>query len=207
MKLDLIDRIKSDILAGVFERGLPIRQQFLSERYGVSRIPVRDSLTQLKAEGWLVKAGKAGVMVPNLDAQVAEDLYWMRSILEPKLLSLAFANMTHEQLGKAKDTNLLLDNDTLLLIEKGKLNWQFHAILYAPANRVTLFETVQRLNIQAIQYLGFQYGPMSYRDVSQQEHQDMLRLIEERQYDEAQELLRAHILQAGIKLVDYLKAL
>ncbi|WP_133504357.1 GntR family transcriptional regulator [Marinomonas balearica] len=207
MKLDLVDRVKSDILKGVFARGQTIRQQELSERYGVSRIPVRDTLTQLKSEGWLVKCGKAGVKVPKLDAQVAEDLYWMRSILEPKLLGMSFEHITHEQIGKAKDVNLLLDNEHLALIEKGQLNWQFHAALYAPANRETLFETVRRLNTQAIQYLGFQYGPMARRNVSQQEHKDMLVLIENRQYRDAQALLESHIVEAGMSLVDYLKSI
>jgi len=103
--LELIEQLKADILNGALPRGCPLRQQELSARYNVSRIPVRDAIAQLKNQGWLVTHGKAGVMVPELNWREAEDLYQMRMALEVHLLEHALPNLTHEVLGRAKDIN------------------------------------------------------------------------------------------------------
>ena len=203
--LELIEQLKADILNGALPRGCPLRQQELSVRYNVSRIPVRDAIAQLKNQGWLVTHGKAGVMVPELNWREAEDLYQMRMALEVQLLEHALPNLTHEVLGRAKDINLQLNNPCLTLLERGQLNWDLHATLYEVANRPTLFNVVAILNEQVRRYMGFQYGPLNYRDTSQNEHEKLISLIESDQKDQALRYLKGHIEVAGRMLVDYLK--
>ena len=203
--LELIEQLKADILNGALPRGCPLRQQELSARYNVSRIPVRDAIAQLKNQGWLVTHGKAGVMVPELNWCEAEDLYQMRMALEVQLLEHALPNLTHEVLGRAKDINLQLNNPCLTLLERGQLNWDLHATLYEVANRPTLFNVVAILNEQVRRYMGFQYGPLNYRDTSQNEHEKLISLIENDQKDQALRHLKGHIEVAGRMLVDYLK--
>jgi DNA-binding GntR family transcriptional regulator len=203
--LELIEQLKADILNGALPRGCPLRQQELSARYNVSRIPVRDAIAQLKNQGWLVTHGKAGVMVPELNWREAEDLYQMRMALEVQLLGHALPNLTHEVLGRAKDINLQLNNPCLTLLERGQLNWDLHATLYEVANRPTLFNVVAILNEQVRRYMGFQYGPLNYRDTSQNEHEKLISLIESDQKDQALRYLKGHIEVAGRMLVDYLK--
>jgi DNA-binding GntR family transcriptional regulator len=202
----LYQKIKDDILNNRLPVGRPIRQVELSDRYGVSRIPVRDALLQLKAEGWLVPHGKAGHIIPDLNWQEAEDLYLMRADLEPRLFSYAFEGIQADDIGRAKATLGLLDNARLTLLEKGELNWAFHKILYFPANRPTLYKTVCSLNQQASRYLGFQYGPMNYKDHSQKEHAVLLGLIESGDHSSALSLLKKHIKDAGQLLVSHLKS-
>lgn len=205
-KPELLDALKSDILSGRLERGQPLRQQELSQRYQVSRIPIRDVITVLKNQGWLVAHGKAGVMVPELNWLEAQDLYEMRLPLERMLLGYACEHITHEIIGRARDIHNKLDNCSLSLLEKGRLNWEFHATLYKAANHPALFNTVASLNEQVKRYLGFQYGPLEYRAKSQDEHEELLLLLEQQKFTDALELLHSHIEVAGIQLVRYLKS-
>ena len=108
-------------------------------------------------------------------------------------------------LGRAKDINLQLNNPCLTLLERGQLNWDLHATLYEVANRPTLFNVVAILNEQVRRYMGFQYGPLNYRDTSQNEHEKLISLIESDQKDQALRYLKGHIEVAGRMLVDYLK--
>ncbi|RDL46101.1 GntR family transcriptional regulator [Marinomonas piezotolerans] len=204
--LELVDRLKADILSGELERGRPLRQQELSRRYNISRIPVRDAIAALRGQGWLVAHGKAGAMVPELDWVEAEDLYQMRSMLECQLLKYAMPNITHEQIGRARDVNNRLGCNDLDLIERGRLNWQLHAVLYDAAQRPLLFKTVAAINEQVRRYMGFQYVPLDYQHVSQTEHEQLFRYLEQKKPLEAIELLRNHIEEAGILLVKYLKS-
>lgn len=205
-ELNLLDQIKTDIVTGKLERGRPLRQSELSERYSVSRIPIRDAIGVLRSQGWLVPHGKAGSMIPELCWVEAEDLYQMRSVLECRLLDLAFDQLTFELVGRARDINHQLNNDTLSMIERGQLNWRFHATLYTAANRPTLFNVVSALNDQVSRYLGFQYGPLQYKGISQSEHEALLTLLEQKNKPEALQLLKNHIEVAGIQIVNYLKS-
>lgn len=203
--IELVEQLKSDILAGQLKRGAPLRQQDLSKRYGTSRIPIRDAIWTLKGEGWLVAHGKAGVMIPKLDWREAEDLYQMRALLEPQLLIYAAAYITTTIIKQARDLNNILSGSSLTLLERGQLNWEVHAALYQAAERATLFNTVAMLNEKVRRYMGFQYGPLNYRDTSQHEHEELFKLLEQGDITSAVALLRRHIEVAGIQLVEYLK--
>lgn len=203
--MDICQKIKDDILNNQLPKGVPLRQKVLSTRYGVSRIPVRDALLSLKNEGWLVPNGKAGVMVPNLNWQEAEDLSFMRAELECQLLSLAFDHITENDILSARLSLVELNGNNLTLIRRGELNWRFHNSLYRAANRPVLHSTVERLNQQAVRYLGFQYGPLAYRQTSQDQHEMLLQFIQSKNKNAALVLLRQHIEDAGSLLASYLK--
>ena len=57
--------IRELILNGELEPGVRIGQESLAERFGTSRIPVRDALRQLESEGLVI-------LVPNSSARVAK---------------------------------------------------------------------------------------------------------------------------------------
>lgn len=205
--MDIIQSIKEDILNNQLPRGVPLRQVSLSTRYGVSRIPIRDALQALKSEGWLVLHGKAGVMIPDLNWLEAEDLYLMRAELECILFEMAFESICDQDIAKARSFLLELDQENISLVSRGELNWCFHEALYQPANRPTLQRVVEGLNRQAVRYLGFQFGPLEYQAKSQDQHEELISLIESNNKGAALIFLRQHIEIAGGLLTEYLKHL
>ncbi|WP_448315812.1 GntR family transcriptional regulator [Streptomyces sp. CO7] len=75
--------IRDDIVAGVHERGSRLTEELLARRYGVSRVPVREALRTLEAEGFVVTRRHAGACVAEPTEQEAADLLEMRLLLEP----------------------------------------------------------------------------------------------------------------------------
>lgn len=70
----------------------------LAADLGVSRMPVRDALLQLAAEGYLVPTTR-GFTLPSLtDAEVLE-VFELRRLLEPRAAAMAAQAMTESQLG------------------------------------------------------------------------------------------------------------
>ncbi|MFT2098921.1 GntR family transcriptional regulator [Marinomonas sp. 2405UD66-6] len=204
--MNIKEAIKGDILNNQLPRGVPLRQVELSERYKVSRIPIRDALLSLKAEGWLSPHGKAGVMVPEFRWEEAEDLYLMRSRLECLLFEMAFDHIGETELKAARLILSELNQESLSLIQYGEMNWHFHSVLYQAANRVALHQVVEGLNEKVIRYLGFQYGPLGYRVESEQQHEELLWLIEQNDKQGALIFLQQHIEEAGKLLTEYLKS-
>ena len=75
--------IRDDIVAGVYERGSRLTEELLARRYGVSRVPVREALRTLEAEGFVVTRRHAGACVAEPTEQEAADLLDLCALLEP----------------------------------------------------------------------------------------------------------------------------
>ncbi|WP_329138960.1 GntR family transcriptional regulator [Streptomyces sp. NBC_00670] len=75
--------IREDIVAGVHARGSRLTEEVLARRYGVSRVPVREALRTLEAEGFVVTRRHAGACVAEPTGQEAADLLEMHVLLEP----------------------------------------------------------------------------------------------------------------------------
>ncbi|MBN0046512.1 GntR family transcriptional regulator [Streptomyces actuosus] len=90
--------IRDDIVAGVYERGSRLTEELLARRYGVSRVPVREALRTLEAEGFVVTRRHAGACVAEPTEQEAADLLEMRTLLEPLGASRAAQRRTEAHL-------------------------------------------------------------------------------------------------------------
>ncbi|MGF6605909.1 GntR family transcriptional regulator [Paraburkholderia tuberum] len=72
---------------GTLAPGLQLRQSDLAERFGISRVPVREALKLLAAEGIIEHDPNRGFFVTPLSSEEARQLYRMRTLLETELLS------------------------------------------------------------------------------------------------------------------------
>jgi len=204
-KLSLYQRLRQDIRQGIWPAGQLMNQQKLSDYYQVSRIPVRDALQQLKAEGLLVMAGKASVKVPELSAVEAEELCQIRLALEPLALKRALPALSFHQLGRAEDLLRQIEQQHhLSAADRGAMNWQFHALLYQPGNSPQLMRLLETVHQQVERYLGFQELVLGYTDTSSAEHWLLLQHLRDGNQQLALDLLHQHIADASQMLVRHL---
>ena len=75
--------LREAILAGDLRPGDRIRQEEVAERFGASRLPVREALRMLEAEGLTEHETNKGARVPRLSQHEVEVVYQMRERLEP----------------------------------------------------------------------------------------------------------------------------
>lgn len=75
-------RIRSDIISGVLTPGTKLRETALAKQYAVSRIPVREALRSLEAEGLVESRPYVGSVVAPSPIEDAEDLFDIRIVLE-----------------------------------------------------------------------------------------------------------------------------
>ncbi|MFB6555800.1 GntR family transcriptional regulator [Streptomyces sp. NPDC056405] len=90
--------IRDDIVTGVHGRGGRLTEELLARRYGVSRVPVREALRTLEAEGFVVTRRHAGACVAEPTEQEAADLLETRTLLEPLGASRAARRRTEAHL-------------------------------------------------------------------------------------------------------------
>ncbi|MBC2934639.1 GntR family transcriptional regulator [Nocardioides sp. zg-1228] len=74
--------LRADIVAGTHPAGTRLTESELCEAYDVSRVPVREALRHLEAEGFVTSVAYAGVRVAHLDSDEAADIFAVRSTIE-----------------------------------------------------------------------------------------------------------------------------
>jgi DNA-binding GntR family transcriptional regulator len=79
---ELAFRIQEDILRGALRPGERLFQEQLSERYGVSRTPLREAIQRLEAQGLVQKLANRAVVVRRRTAAELADIYDVRAELE-----------------------------------------------------------------------------------------------------------------------------
>ncbi|WP_280406699.1 GntR family transcriptional regulator [Nocardia carnea] len=86
------DALREDILAGRLSPGDRLREVDLAERFGVSRIPVREALSQLQSEGFVTLVRYRGATVSAPSGSAARELVQIRRGLEVLAAQLAAEN-------------------------------------------------------------------------------------------------------------------
>jgi DNA-binding GntR family transcriptional regulator len=185
--------LRQRILSGEIRAGQPIRQEQIAHEMGVSRIPLREALKQLEAEGFVTIAPHKGAVVSTLSAEEAEELFALRLQLEDWLLRDAIPRMREADfahLDAIIDESRAPDN----LARWGELNWQFHEALYRPAGRPLSLRFLKRIHDNLDRYLRLQIAVTRDWDRAYRDHQDLVALSREGNVEAALALLKDHIL-------------
>lgn len=85
---EVMERLREAILSGQLSPGERIRQGEVAERFGTSRMPVRDALRHLESEGLVTLVANAGARVADLNLAELSEVYEMRERLEPWALRI-----------------------------------------------------------------------------------------------------------------------
>jgi DNA-binding GntR family transcriptional regulator len=78
----VLTQMRQAILDGLIPPGSRIRQEELADRFGVSRIPIREALLTLEREGLLQTRGGRGMVVAPLDPALINDIYEVRQAMD-----------------------------------------------------------------------------------------------------------------------------
>jgi DNA-binding GntR family transcriptional regulator len=84
-------RLRSEILGGVLPPGERLIEEQLTQRFGISRAPLREALRQLAEQGLVEHLPRRGVRVAELSAGDADELFGLRGVLERYAVELALA--------------------------------------------------------------------------------------------------------------------
>jgi DNA-binding GntR family transcriptional regulator len=152
---EVYDQLRQAILRGRLPPGQWLRQEELASSFGVSRMPIRDALRSLCAEGLVELLPRRGFRVAPLSAEELEELYAMRMGLEGLAARLAAARMTPAVLERMALALKQLDplcrsNDleAYLLAEA-----EYHSVCYSACGRERLCRGVADLRERAARYL------------------------------------------------------
>ncbi len=192
ISLRIVRALRHDILDGVLPPGLQIRQEALADRYGVSRVPVREALRQLEAEGLVTSELHRGAFVSSLSLDELEEMLDIRIALESRALKLAIPNMTPEVLARARA--ILDEYDGSENPEEWRdLNMSFHMTLYGPCGRPRLLKMIEDAVLVNHRFIRTYISVTVGRSGPQADHHRILQACAGGDARRALRLLEAHI--------------
>jgi DNA-binding GntR family transcriptional regulator len=147
---EVIDRLRDSILKGRLPTGYRLREERLAEALGVSRGPVRNALVQLEREGLAIRRPNRGAIVAELSRRDLEEVFSIRSAIEPLACAWAAANAQPAELdemqaiidGYAKLTSRVTDEAA------AEADLGFHDVIYRASRHKRLMSLWQDLRPQ-----------------------------------------------------------
>jgi DNA-binding GntR family transcriptional regulator len=196
----VLDAVRADILSGRLPAGSTLRQEELAERFGVSRMPVREALKRLEAEGLAETLPSRRVRVAELSKAEIEDVYDMRAVLEPLAVRLAVPRLTRAGLRDAAHA-LEAAEDEEDAETFGARNAAFHLALMEPCERPRLLTAITALLDVSDRYQRAALTDVEHTALVREEHRRLLDAARRGDADGAAALTEAHVRGAAARLL------
>ncbi|MEU2925246.1 GntR family transcriptional regulator [Streptomyces sp. NPDC007251] len=137
--------LREDIIAGRLAPGDRLVERELAERFGVSRVPVREAIRALVAEGFVLFESARRTVVRRLTPTDVRELFELREALEVYAAGLAASRVTPEALAELRD---LLDQAARATKEGDAeaitdINTRFHDRIRALAGNSLLISVME----------------------------------------------------------------
>jgi DNA-binding GntR family transcriptional regulator len=193
--------LREEILHGRFRPGDRIRQEDIADRFGASRLPVREALRMLEADGLTEHEPNKGARVPRLSPHEVDVIYQMRERLEPLALIESLPLLTKADHERLDDVQHRIEENTD--VEQFlDLDREFHMLTYSGCTIDPLNAMVTRLwnSTQHYRRAFVAMGGRSRMWVVNSEHRLILDAVVRRDATDAERYLSGHIRRTRIEL-------
>jgi DNA-binding GntR family transcriptional regulator len=198
------DALRARILDGAWPAGAPLRQEALAAELGVSRIPLREALQRLEAEGLVELLPHRGAVVAALPIDEVTELFELRALLEGDLVRRAVPRLTPADDRAIRQAAGAFASAVRSgsLAAWGEANRRFHFAMYQRAGRPCTCDIVARLHTQCDRFLRLQLTLTQGTRRAISEHRAIAAAAAARDVPLTVRLVREHILGAGRALAN-----
>lgn len=185
--------IRDQVLTGRLRAGDKVRQNDWAERLGVSRMPVRDAVRRLCAEGLLVPAEGGSARVITIDPDDVRDSYELSAVALGLAAARAARRATDAELAEMAGIHEVfaghvVDDDRP---QAQRANWLFHRAITRAAHSEHLQAVLRVLSI-TVPLSSFElidsWPPQALAD-----HERILKALAVRDAKEARRAMQAHV--------------
>ena len=204
----LIGLLRAKIVNGAYAPSAPLLQDAIAAEFGVSKIPVREALLQLHAEGLVDVFAHRGFQVRPLSTGEAEEVFRLRLQIEPHAVAAGarLAGAADRAAAQATYQRLRAALSSGRLEEAGDLNRDFHLSLLVARRQPFTHEVLQRLLTLCQRYVRLHLQPRGRSSRADREHKALLAAWAAGAAAQAEKLATSHIEATYEDLVQVLEA-
>jgi DNA-binding GntR family transcriptional regulator len=198
--------IRKGIFDGTFRGGDLLKPNVIAEQLSISRMPVREALLQLDAEGLVTLRLNRTAVVTNVTTSEISDLFEMRAALEALTARGIAANVNETALATLERLRSAMDE---LSGESNTEEWSrrhiaFHDFLLNLSGRPRLAAEIVRLRSALLPYLLLYAHVYPSTEVPGMEHKTLIAAIRSRDTALIEECFTEHVISAGKGVIKFL---
>ena len=188
------ERIESNILNGVYEKGEIISESKLSEELGVSRTPIREAMAKLESD-LLIGDSPVGTIVLGITENDVKDMFIVKRKLEVIATTMTAKNISEAGIAKLKD---ILEQQEFYASKDNAdkvrdLDTEFHDIIYAECGSPIFRAILSPIHHKLMKYRQASLCHEGRILHSVEEHRDIFEAIRERDAAKVEGLMLTHV--------------
>lgn len=193
----IADRIRADIVKGVFSDGERLIEPKLAEIYGISRTPIREALRQLESEGFIEIVPRKGAVVKELTIRDIDNLYAIKANLEGLAARQAVNLISDKEIERLVNMNekfISLFNGSENIVEEYlRYNISFHNLFIKYSQNDKLIEILEGLNKNFQRFRSFLVSKVDRVREAYLEHKRIIEAFKDRDPEKVEKAVRNHI--------------
>lgn len=186
----VVNQLREEILSGAIPPGQPLWQERLAERFGVSRVPIREALRLLSTEGLVSLQSHHSAVVTSLGKSEIEELFVIAGSLDLAAVNHGVPRLSDDDLRRMKGCLESMEKLRHEPAEWLALNLEFHLITTQAAG----WPRVEALVVESRRNIARCVKPMYDRCVDEwhAQHQEIYSACAARDVERTKQLLDAH---------------
>ena len=195
----IADRIKEDIISGLYLPGDRLTENELSAKYESSKTPVKEALRYLEGIGFIEIIPYKMTRVRKMNKEEVSDLYSIESVLEGLAARKAITHITKGQLNRMEKCIQLLEkyNHENNRARYEKVNLDFHAVIWGASKSLKLQQLINtiREQLQRFRFVTRRY-PEKFAGLVG-DHRKILDVLIKKDAEASERLVRSHFEKSG----------
>jgi DNA-binding GntR family transcriptional regulator len=183
--------------------GQRIAYRDLAEKLQLSPTPIIQALKWLELQGFVCHEANRGYFMAPFSLKEIEELYELRELVEPSLISATIECIDKEGLAELKsalEAHLSAERE-FYLKERLFKNREFHMTLASLSGKETQIRLLQNVFDMLFLKYGGNYFPMASLTSTDQEHQEIYDAIALRSLERAQKVLKNHLTNVKVQVL------
>ncbi len=203
----VVHALRRAIVTGELEAGLHLKEPALAQRYGVSRLPIREAIAQLEREGLVRSEPRRGAYVVGITDQVISDIYDCRLLIEAYALKRVAQSIDEEGLAALEELVDQMERDVMLdqVQSVAVCDLAFHRRIVELAGNRALASAWEPLTPLIATALGIAEAAVPDLPAAVHGHRLLLDALRAHDPDAAVQELSAHLPVGGQLVIDAIK--
>jgi DNA-binding GntR family transcriptional regulator len=201
-------QLRKEIITGKLTPGSKLNETKLSQKYGVSRPPLRESLRRLENEKLVVSVPRKGTFVASMSVQDCHQIYRARLMLEfaaidilseQDITQLPLVEKAHNSAKRIEPSSAVSIEE---MLDKVDVMSEVHHKLVESCGNQWIIQYFNALAFSLARYQVLYINLTGSWKHSMEDHVRLIELVSDRKYEKAKELLKNHISNAHRLLIE-----
>lgn len=195
--------ILEGIVSGSLEPGMRIPTESVADALGISRMPVRDALRRLDADGVVTIFANRGASIAEYSHDQVIELTEMRGVLEGLAARIALPGIGEDELDGFMHLQYRMEKAKNDLTRWTSCHDEFHNYLTSLSRRPLLMQQTKRIRLMLRPYFRRFYEQSKEMEIPGIEHQRIIDAIQRKDAEELEKTVRSHATVNALKVANF----